>query len=473
MRTAQPMRVGTPTSRRMPHMLRALAHRDYRLWALADLVSTIGSWMQLVAQNWIVLQITHSPAKLGLTVAIQSVPSLLLGMWGGNVADRWRKKRVLIGTQSAFAVLSLALAAATAAGALNIWVLWGIALASGLTTTVNTPTVGALCAEIVPAQDLGNAMALGAATSSTGRMLGMAAAGWVVASYGAQSAFAFNAFSFVAVIVALAMMRTHRAEMPKPKTTSDGTWRGIVYIMHSQKLLGLLGLCFVLSAFGRNFQVTMAAMIDGPLHANASAYGGVSTVFAVGTVVGAIVAARCRNIGTRLLLCAATAAAALQTLSAFAPTTSTFATCMAPIAVGAVVIDTASGFLVQTRSDPAYRGRVIAAAALVSAGAGTIGGPLLGAFATWFGARAALAIGGTVALAATLACIVVLRATIAPAASFDLAFARRLRVHQERRLLSTSTHPITPSRRRTISSGSQTPSRRATTQSSQEMRRYR
>lgn len=385
-------------------MLRALAHRDYRLWAVADLISTVGSWMQLVAQNWIVLELTHSPAKLGTTVAIQSVPALVLGMWGGSIADRLPKRRLLIFTQAIFGLLALILSITAAAGALNIWVVWGVALVTGLTTTINTPAVGALCADIVPEEDLGNAIALGSATSSTGRMVGMGLAAWVVAAFGAQTAFAVNAASFVPVIVALALMRNARAiTRNNPDSAADGALQGLRYVLGSRNLLGLLGLCFVLSAFGRNFQVTMAAMVDGPLHAGAGAYGLVSTVFALGTVAGAVVAARCKTLNSRLLLIAGGAAAAIQLLSSVSPTTRAFAFLMAPIAVGAVLVDTTSGFLVQTRCDPAFRGRALAAAALVSSAAGAIGGPLLGWFASTMGARASLAIGGAVALAAILA----------------------------------------------------------------------
>ena len=400
-----------PTPRRRatpPHLLRALVHRDYRLWAIADLISTVGSWMQLVAQNWIVLEVTHSPAALGTCVAVQSAPALALGMWGGSLADRLPKKQLLIATQSAFALLALVLAAATATGTLNIWVVWAVALGTGLTAAVNTPTVGAFCAEIVPAEDLGNAMALGAATSSTGRMVGMALAAWVVAAFGAQTAFAFNAVSFLAVIIALALMRgthvapRHHNDRSKRNDRAVGTRDGLRYILGSPKLLGLLALCFVLSAFGRNFQVTMAAMVDGPLHGGAGDYGFLSTVFAVGTLIGAIVAARRRTIDTRLLLVAAGVAAALEALSSLAPTLGSFATLMGPVAVAAVVVDTASGYLAQTRCDPAFRGRVLAAAALVSSAASAVGGPLLGWFATVLGARAPLAIGGLVALTAVI-----------------------------------------------------------------------
>jgi hypothetical protein len=237
----------------------------------------------------------------------------------------------------------------------------------------------------------------------------MASAAWVVAAYGAQTAFAFNALSFVAVIVALLMMRPSAAERSTKNAGSDGAWLGLRYIARSRNLLGLLGLCFVLSAFGRNFQVTMAAMVTGPLHGGAGAYGFLSTVFALGTVVGAVVAAQCKSITARVLLCAGGAAAALQIASAGAPGTATFAAMMAPIAAAAVIVDTASSYLVQTKSDPAFRGRVLAAAGLVSAAAGAIGGPLLGWLAVTLDARAALAIGGLTALTATLVCAVALR----------------------------------------------------------------
>jgi predicted MFS family arabinose efflux permease len=401
------------TGRRLPVALRSLAHRDYRLWAAADVVSTIGSWMQLVAQNWIVLQLTHSPAALGGTVAIQSAPAVVLGMWGGDLADRFPKRRLLIVTQTMFAVLAALLAVATAFDVLTIWLVWGAALATGLTTAVNTPAVGSFCTELVPPEDLGNAMALGSATSSTGRMLGMGLAGWVVAGYGAQTAFALNGLSFLAVILALSMMRAGRAAAGRSTSGSDGAWQGLMYLFRTRTLLGLLALCFCLSAFGRNFQVTMAAMADGPLHGGARTYGTLSTVFAAGTVVGAVVAARCRRLDVRVLFVAAASAALLQMWSAFAPNTVGFAATMAPIAVAAVVVDTTCAYLVQTRSSAAFRGRAIAGAAVVSAAAGAFGSSVLGVLSSSFGPRAALFVGGGVALAATTGAAWALRGRIA------------------------------------------------------------
>jgi MFS family permease len=429
-------------------MLRALAHRDYRLWAFADLISTVGSWMQLIAQNWVVLELTHSPAQLGVTVTVQSVPTLVLGMWGGNIVDRLPKKRLLVATQAVFAVLALVLAATTAAGALNIWIIWATALLTGLASTINTPAVGALCAEMVPVEDLGNAIALGSATSSTGRMFGLACAGWVVAAYGAQAAFMLNALSFVAVIVALLRMRTRFTAPQGKKAESDGALRGLRYVLRSRDLLGLLALCFVLSSFGRNFQVTMAAMVDGPLRGGAGAYGLLSTVFAVGTVIGAVVAARQRRLSARTLLVAGGAAAVLQALSSAAPTTMSFACAMAPVAVGAVVVDTTSGYLFQTRSDTAFRGRVLAAAALVSAGASAVGGPLLGWLASSFGARSSLAVGGAVTLAAVIGCAVA--RDDSALRKLQVLATRHPRPHEERRLITSRgrTQPIARFRRR-------------------------
>lgn len=380
-----------------------LAHRNFRLWVAADVVSTVGSWMQLVAQNWLVLRLTHSPAALGLTLTLQGVPAMAMGMWAGGVVDRLDRRRVLFATQAAFALLAGVLAGAVIGGFASLPLIFTVAVLSGTVGAFNGPAVNGYCTSLVRRDQLASALAITSASSSAGRILGMALAGTVVAVAGAGAAFAVNAASFVIVVLTmLAMSRSQLQPLQRARGEEATVRHAVRCVLASRRLPGLLGVGFVLSAFGRNFQVTMAAMADGPLHGGARGYGALSTVFAVGTLIGAAVATRLPWFSRRVLLAAGAATAVLQLSSGFAPNTVAFAGCMLPAAMGAIVVDTVSSYLLQIAAPEAMRGRVLAVGGLVAAAAGAIGGPVLGGIAQLCGARASLVAGGAVALSAVL-----------------------------------------------------------------------
>lgn len=389
-------------ARTLPDGLRALRHRNFRRWLAADVVSIAGWWMQVVAQNWLVLQISGSPAQLGWSVAAQSVPALVLGLWAGSLVDRLPRRSLLLVTQSLSALLAFALAALAASGGAQVWMVNVLAVATGLVGLVNGPAASAFGQEMVGREDMVNAAALGSASNSLGRVLGMALAGIVVAAGGPALAFAVNGVSFLAVIVALCSIRVDQLQpMPRAPREQQRVRDGLAYIRSQPRLLVLLALSFLLGAFGRNFQVTMAAMAAGPLHAGSYGYGLASTVFAVGAFAGAFLAARAHRARLAVILTAASCAAVIQLLSAGAPTELLFAAAMAPIAAAAVLLDTQLGTWVALSTDERRRGCVAAAAGMASAAAGAVGAPALGWFCSIVGPRMALVIGGSIALAAT------------------------------------------------------------------------
>lgn len=382
---------------------RALRHHNYRLWAGADLVSITGTWMQVLGVNWLVLTLTGSAASVGLSLVMQALPTLVLGMWGGALADRLPSRPVVVVSQLAHAALAAALAAIAFAGTESVLPIYAVALAGGVVSALGGPALGRFGAEVVPPADLPNAMALGSIINSGGRILGMSLAGILLPFTGQGGLFLVNALTFFAVIAGIALMRPAEFHRLAAAERQPGAIReGLRYVLRTPWLLAVLALSLVLGSLGRNYQVTMAAMSAGPLAAGAGGYGLLSTVFAVGTVAGGLLTASRPRLSIRLLLIAAFAISVLQALSGLMPSLATFAGAMLPIAAGAILVDTAVSARAQLDSPDAMRGRVIAAVGMVGAASGALGGPALGWLSDTFGPRAALHAGGVACVAATL-----------------------------------------------------------------------
>ncbi|MFI7447947.1 MFS transporter [Nonomuraea sp. NPDC049714] len=394
--TGQVLSLGSST-------FRALRHHNYRLWAGADLVSITGTWMQVLGVNWLVLTLTGSAASVGLSLVMQALPTLLLGMWGGALADRLPSRPLVIVSQLAHAALAAALAAIAFSGTESVLPIYAVALAGGVVSALGGPALGRFGAEVVPPADLPNAMALGSIINSGGRILGMSLAGMLLPFTGQGGLFLVNAVTFFAVIAGIAAMRPAEFHRLAAAERQPGAIKeGLRYVLRTPWLLAVLALSLVLGSLGRNYQVTMAAMSAGPLAAGAGGYGLLSTVFAVGTVVGGFITASRPRLSIRLLLIAAFAISALQALSGLMPSLATFAGAMLPIAAGAILVDTAVSARAQLDSPDAMRGRVIAAVGMVGAASGALGGPALGWLSDAFGPRAALQAGGIACVAATL-----------------------------------------------------------------------
>ncbi|MEU5721791.1 MFS transporter [Micromonospora sp. NPDC047738] len=402
----------------------ALRHRNYRIWAAAGFVSVIGTWMQVLGVNWYVLAQTGSATSMGLTVLLQALPSLVLSVWGGALADRLPAKPLLIGAQAAHALLAAGLAMVAVTGTGGLPAIYAISLVTGAVSAIEGPVMGRWCSTLVDRESLGNALALGSLTNSAGRILGMSVGAVVVAAVGPALLFAINAASFVAVVAALFAVReeerhgapddglrsrrgARRAELELSEAEAAPADRsiraGFRYLLRQPVVLVALALSFVLGSLGRNYQVTMAAMSDGPLRGGASGYGFLSTVFAVGTVLGALVAARRRELGYRVLVGAGLLASALQIVAGLAPGTLSFAAVMLPVAAAAVIIDTTVGARAQLDTDYAMRGRVLAALAVTGSVSAAVGAPLLGWLAEHAGPRQTLVLAGTLTTVATVA----------------------------------------------------------------------
>ncbi|MFI7605190.1 MFS transporter [Micromonospora sp. NPDC049366] len=392
----------------------ALRHRNYRIWAGAGFVSVIGTWMQVLGVNWFVLARTGSATSMGFAVLLQALPTLLLSVWGGALADRLRARPLLIAAQAAHAALAAGLALVAVTGAGGLPAIYAISLVTGAISAIEGPVMGRWASTLVDRETLGNALALGSLTNSAGRILGMSVGAVVVAAVGPALLFVINSASFVAVVAALFLVREGERHVgqsaAEPTTTrADRSIRaGFAYLRRQPVVLVALALSFVLGSLGRNYQVTMAAMSDGPLHAGASGYGVLSTVFAVGTVLGALVAARRQELGYGVLVGAGLLASALQIVAGLAPGTVSFAAIILPIAAAAVVIDTTVGARAQLDTDYLMRGRVLAALAVTGSVSAAVGAPLLGWLSEHAGPRQTLVLAGAIAAVATVAAAIAL-----------------------------------------------------------------
>jgi MFS family permease len=380
-------------------MFLPLRERNYRLWAAADLVSTGGTWMQVLGLNWLVLAQTGSAATMGLVVMLQSLPVLVLGSWGGALADRLPARPMLIACQALRALLALALVLHT-----GHVLIFATALASGVISSFEGPVLGRFGSALVPKEALGSALALGSVLSSAGRIGGMALGGVLVGITGPAVLFLINALSYLGVIGALAAVRAGDLRvLPRAAAADGGVRAGLRYLAGRPAVLIVLALAFVLGSLGRNYQVTMAAMAAGPLHGSSGSYGLLSTVFAVGAVAGGLLLAGSGRSTLRVLLATGVAISVLQFCSGLAPNVTGFAAVLLPIAAGAVIFDTVVSTRIQLDTREDMRGRVLATVGIVSSLSGMVGAPAVGWLCDTLGPRDALLLAGVITTVAALA----------------------------------------------------------------------
>jgi MFS family permease len=385
-------------------MFGSLGNRNYRLFATGQVVSNTGSWMQRVAQDWLVLNLTHnSGAALGITTGLQFAP-MLLSLWGGAVADRYSKRRILMVTQALMGGLALILGLLALTGVASIWQVYLLAFALGLVTVVDNPTRQAFAVEMVGTDGMANAIALNSAVFNVARIAGPAIAGLVIAALGTPVAFLVNAASFGAVLISLKLMRSGELHRVARAPRAPGQLReALTYVRARPRLWMTLILIFFVSTFGMNFQVTNALMSRGVFHTGAGAFGLASTVFAVGALGGALIAARRSRPTLSLLVATALAFSVFETVSGLMPDFLTFVLMLVPTGLALLTLTTAANSTMQLGTTSTMRGRVMGLYMLVFLGGTPIGAPLAGWVAEVFGPRMVLISGGLISLAATVA----------------------------------------------------------------------
>ncbi|HXZ66549.1 MAG TPA: MFS transporter [Streptosporangiaceae bacterium] len=386
--------------------------RNYRLFATGQVVSNTGSWMQRVAQGWLVLELTHnSGTALGITTGLQFLPMLLFSLWGGVIADRYPKRRILMATQSAMGALALILGLLALTGSVRIWHVYLLAFALGLVTVIDNPTRQAFAVEMVGRDGMANAIALNSAVFNLARIAGPAVAGVVIGVLGTPAAFLVNAASYGAVLIGLKLMRP--AELhPAPRAErGPGQLReALSYVRARPGLWMPLILIFFVSTFGMNFQVTNALMSRTVFHTGASAFGLASAVFAAGALGGALLAARRKQPTIRLLLVTSVLFGLFEIMTGLAPDYLTFLAALVPTGLAVLTFTTAANSSTQLGTAPDMRGRVMGLYMLVFLGGTPLGSPLAGWLAATYGARLSVIAGGVIsALAAVIVAVMVAR----------------------------------------------------------------
>lgn len=384
---------------------RSLAYFNFRLWFASALVSNIGTWMQRIAQYWLVLtQLTHHDATaVGFVSALQFGPQVLLLPWTGQATDRFDRRKILIVTQAVMASLALVLGGLVVTQTVQLWHVYLLALVQGVAIAFDSPARQTFVADMVGETDLSNAIALNSAVNNVSRMIGPAVAGLVIASIGTGWAFVANGASFAAVLVALTLMRRGDLLQVHAPEGDRRLLEGVTYIWRRPDLRIAFVMVFVLGTFAFNLPIFISTMAVGAFHAGPSGYGLLTSALAVGAVAGAVVSARIETPRLRLLVGAAAAIAAGLAIASVLPTYVGFGVCLAFVGVASQIFTTACNGLVQMSTAPAVRGRVVALLLVALQGGTPIGAPLVGWVANIAGPRWGI---GLAAAAAVLAALV-------------------------------------------------------------------
>ncbi|MFI1938472.1 MFS transporter [Streptomyces purpureus] len=384
-------------------MFSSLRSRNYRLFASGQVVSNTGTWMQRIAQDWLVLSITGSASAVGITIALQFLPMLLFGLYGGVLADRLPKRPLLLFTQSAMGLAGLALAVLTLSGHVEVWHVYATAFVTGLVTVVDNPARQAFVAEMVGPKDLANAVSLNSANFQSARLVGPAVAGVLITAVGSGYAFLLNGLSFLAPVVGLLMMRTSELHKVERAPRGKGQLReGLKYVSAHPELIWPIVLVGFIGTFGFNFPIWLSAFVDDVFHGEASTYGLLNTLMAAGSLAGALLAARRGASRLRLLVGAAALFGLLEIVTAFAPSFWLFAALMVPIGMFGLTVNVTANSSVQMATDPAMRGRVMSLFMMVFTGGTPLGAPLFGWITDTYGPRVGFAAGGLISLAAAV-----------------------------------------------------------------------
>jgi len=386
-------------------VFRSLRGFNYRVWAAGAFVSNIGTWVQRTAQDWLVFtQLTdHDASAVGLAMALQFGPQLLLLPWTGFVADHFNQRKLLIATQATMGGLALALGILTVTGVVQLWHVYLFAFLFGSAAAFDAPVRQTFVAELVGDEDLHNAVALNSTSFNAARMIGPAVSGLVIAAIGTGWSFLINGASFVAVLISLAFLRVAELRPNARAHRIKGSFtEGFRYVWGRPDLKAILVMLFLIGTFGLNFPIFISTMAVGVFHADARGYGLLSSIMAIGTMAGALLGAKRNQPQFDLLLTGAGVFGIGCTLAAFAPSYWFFAAALVVIGVAALTLTNTTNSLMQLSTEPAMRGRVMALRVGVALGGTPIGAPIVGWVANRCGPRWALGIGAAAGFAAAL-----------------------------------------------------------------------
>ncbi|WP_432057377.1 MFS transporter [Streptomyces sp. bgisy022] len=374
-----------------------------RWWSLANFVSNAGTWMQLTVQNLLVLQITGSAAATGLSMSVQAAPALLMSLLGGAAVDRFPRKLTAAVSQALLGAIAFTTAVLVALDRLDLASLMTLAAVTGVVATIDGPACALLGNDLVPAEDVPSAIGVGALVHNAGRLAGAALAGVTVGLLGTAAAYFANGVSFLFVTAVIPFLRPVRGaarRVAEERRAGGGRGmsvrEGLAFFARRPRLLALAGVTGISAVFGRNYALTLAVLVTGPLAGGAGAFGTVSTVLAVGGIIGAVLGARLRKPSVRLVGALAAAGALLQVVAGLSPSLAVLLVLVLPMAVVESVSDTAGTAVLQTDPPAHLRGRVLGVWGSIGTVWGLGGPPALGLLMELAGPRGALVIGGLI-----------------------------------------------------------------------------
>ncbi|MHA7683498.1 MFS transporter [Cupriavidus sp. PET2-C1] len=384
---------------------RSLDNFNYRLWAGGAIVSNVGTWMQRTAQDWLVLtHLTHKNAtSVGVVMALQFGPQMLLLPLTGFAADHFDRRKLLLATQAAMGTLALGLGLLTLSGHVQLWHVYLFAFLLGCVTAFDSPARQTFVAELVGDSDLSNAVALNSTSFNAARMIGPAVAGVLISVVGTGWVFLINAASFVAVLGALSRLRLGELHRKARAVRTRGSFaEGFRYVWRRPDLKAALLMLFLIGTFGLNFPIFISTMSVTVFHAGADQFGFLTSIMAIGSVTGALLAARRAKPRFSLLLAGATVFGVGCALAAIMPSYALFGLALIMVGVAAQTVTTSTNSLVQLSTEPAMRGRVVAILFALALGGTPLGAPIVGWVADTFGPRWALGIGAGAGFAAAI-----------------------------------------------------------------------
>lgn len=384
--------------------LRAFRHRNFRIVYPANLVSNIGTWAQRIAQDWLVLQLTHSAQDLGFVTALQFLPTVFVSTWGGLLADRYSKRLLLIYTNLGSALSAGALGFLIVGNAVQLWHVYLLSFVLGIFSAIDAPIRQAFNSELVGPEDVPNAVSLNSANFNIGRLLGPAISGFLIQAFGTGPSFLINAVSYLAVIMALLALRPNQLDLPPLAPKGAKIREAWAYVRSRPDLFLVMAAVFTTATFGLNFQIFTALMATTEFHRKAGDFGILGTALAIGSLSGAILSARLERHRTPRKILTWMAAFGLTLVPmAFAPDYWAFALMLPVSGVLALVGIISANSYTQTTTEPSLRGRVMGIYLLIFMGGTPIGSSLLGIAAQHWGIRPTIVACGVITtVAATL-----------------------------------------------------------------------
>ncbi|SOC55086.1 Predicted arabinose efflux permease, MFS family [Chromohalobacter canadensis] len=386
-------------------LFRSLRFYNYRVWAIGALVSNIGTWMQRIAQDWLVLTVLtdHDASAVGITIALQFGPQLLLLPLTGYAADHFDRRRLILLTQALLGLLAVGLGLVTLTGVVTLWQVYVFALGLGCVTAFDAPARQTFVNDLVGEKHLSNAVALNSTSFNAARMIGPAVAGLLIAAVGSGWVFLINAASFAAVLGSLCLLRLDELlPVTRPRHNAGGLTEGFRYVWRRPELKAILLMLFMIGTFGFNFAVYISTMSVRVFHGEAGQYGLLTSALAVGSVTGALLAAKRERSDMRLLCFSTLGFGVCCGLAALAPNTYLFATALMLTGLAALTFMTASNALIQLSTEPMMRGRVMALRMAITMGGTPLGAPIVGWLADHAGPRWAMSIGASAGVIAAL-----------------------------------------------------------------------